>query len=138
MIFLKKSGVVYGVSFGNTCGPNARKIVEKSDFRRPFTCYRFVFHAPCPNLWLFPIGYKFSLIPNSYGAALAAGGAAVVAIVALLAVAAVISPLFGFRLCQLFSTCDLPPASAGQYAASDYPGYSATGTPFGGSGYQKR
>lgn len=114
------------------------KSCEKNDSRRPFTRYRFVFQVPSPKLPLFSTGYKFSLIPNSYGAALAAGGAAVVAIVALLAVAAVISPLFGFRLCQLFSTCDLPPATAGQYAASDYPGYSATGTSFGSSGYQKR
>lgn len=116
-----------------------RNVVKKKTVFLPTTRDRFPF-AKCPpsNSQSFSAGYKFSLIPNSYGAALAAGGAAVVAIVALLAVAAVISPLFGFRLCQLFSTCDLPPAAAGQYAASDYPGYSATGTPFGGSGYQKR
>lgn len=69
-------------------------------------------------------------MPSSYGTALAAGGVAVAGIVVLLAIAAVVSPFFGYRLCQVFSTCDAPlsPAYAGDaysqgYGTSQYPSY---------------
>lgn len=79
-------------------------------------------------------GEKFSLIPNSYGTAIAAGGAVVVGVVVLLAIAAVISPLFGYRLCHFFSTCDAPSGAA--YAGDAYSAGFAS-TPYG-STYQKR
>lgn len=79
------------------------------------------------------------MIPNSYGAALATGGAVVAGVVVLLAIAAVISPLFGFKLCQIFSMCD--PANGAAYPGDAYPGdaYSAgyASSPYTTT-YQKR
>ncbi|KAL5235943.1 hypothetical protein ACI65C_003353 [Semiaphis heraclei] len=68
---------------------------------------------------------NWSLIPNSYGAALAAGGAVVVGVVVLLAISAIVSPLFGYKLCQIFSTCDVPPTVTG-YSADAYQSYPPT------------
>ncbi|XP_026807427.1 uncharacterized protein LOC113550031 isoform X1 [Rhopalosiphum maidis] len=67
----------------------------------------------------------WSLIPSSYGAALAAGGAVVIGVVVLLAISAIVSPLFGYRLCQIFSTCDVPAAGTG-YSADAYQSYPPT------------
>ncbi|XP_027841327.1 uncharacterized protein LOC114122766 isoform X2 [Aphis gossypii] len=69
---------------------------------------------------------NWSLIPNSYGAALAAGGAVVIGVVVLLAISAIVSPLFGYRLCQIFSTCDLPPAAATGYSTDAYQSFPPT------------
>jgi len=79
--------------------------------------------------------YKFSMIPTGYGAVLAAGGAVVIGVVVLLAIAAIVSPLFGYRLCQVFSTCDVPLSSTG-YSTDGYSGYAAS-SPYP-STYQKR
>jgi len=67
----------------------------------------------------------WSLIPSSYGAALAAGGAVVIGVVVLLAISAIVSPLFGYKLCQIFSTCDVPPAATG-YNADAYQSFPPT------------
>ncbi|XP_025425634.1 uncharacterized protein LOC112694395 isoform X2 [Sipha flava] len=70
---------------------------------------------------------QWSLIPNSYGTALAAGGVVIVGAVALLAIAAVISPWFGYRLCHIFSTCEVPPSTPGDnfsgFSSNMYPQY---------------
>lgn len=73
---------------------------------------------------------KWSLVPASYGTALMAGGVVVAGIVMLLAIAAVVSPFFGYRLCQIFSTCDgqINPTYTGDvysqgYSSSQYPSY---------------
>ncbi|XP_025193064.1 uncharacterized protein LOC112593045 isoform X1 [Melanaphis sacchari] len=68
---------------------------------------------------------NWSLIPNSYGAVLAAGGAVVIGVVVLLAISAIVSPLFGYKLCQIFSTCDVPPAATG-YSADAYQSFPPT------------
>lgn len=65
------------------------------------------------------------MIPNSYGAALATGGVVVIGVVVLLAISAIVSPLFGYRLCQIFSTCDVPPTATG-YSADAYQSYPPT------------
>ncbi|XP_060872533.1 uncharacterized protein LOC132946511 [Metopolophium dirhodum] len=68
---------------------------------------------------------NWSLIPNSYGAALATGGVVVIGVVVLLAISAIVSPLFGYRLCQIFSTCEVPPAATG-YSADAYQSFPPT------------
>ncbi|XP_050537106.1 uncharacterized protein LOC126903135 [Daktulosphaira vitifoliae] len=77
---------------------------------------------------------EWSVVPKGYGGALATGGAVVVGIVVLLAIAAVVSPLFGYRLCQIFSTCDA--ATTGTAFSGD--GYSGYATAPSYSTYQKR
>ncbi|XP_050435623.1 uncharacterized protein LOC126842625 [Adelges cooleyi] len=76
---------------------------------------------------------KWSVVPSGYGSALATGGAVVIGVVVLLAIAAVVSPLFGYRLCQIFSTCD---AATGQSFSGD--GYSGYASAPSYSTYQKR
>ncbi|XP_015365053.1 PREDICTED: uncharacterized protein LOC107162598 isoform X2 [Diuraphis noxia] len=68
---------------------------------------------------------NWSLIPNSYGAALATGGVVVIGVVVLLAISAIVSPLFGYRLCQIFSTCEVPPTATG-YSADAYQSFPPT------------
>lgn len=68
------------------------------------------------------------MVPTSYTTALATGGVVVVGVVVLLAIAAVVSPLFGYKLCQIFSTCEGPAAIG--YSADNYAGYGSSSTQY--------
>ncbi|XP_050430960.1 uncharacterized protein LOC126839608 [Adelges cooleyi] len=76
---------------------------------------------------------KWSVVPNGYGSAAVTGGAVAVGVVVLLAIAAVIGPLFGYRLCQIFNTCDV--VAAQSFNSDGYSDYASASLY---SPYQKR
>lgn len=82
-----------------------------------------------------PPGTNWPLFSNSYGTAIAAGGAAVVGVVVLLAIAAIVSPLFGYKLCQIFSTCEGSPSSLAYSLDSNQGGFPSG---YGNNVYKKR